>query len=427
MPDLIVIRDPKTGQEFEAPAGTPIPSGYEPVTSKGPLAQAVDTMASSYREKAAGAAEGVAQVLDKLGIPRGGITSKVGTGLVAPAPTVAGKAVETAQTLTAPLGLAARLIAPTAAGVGGAALEGSSPWEGGALGLTSTALGEATAGVTNLGRGLYAARGSRAATEAAGAREAQALSAGMRDVLPEIGPLLQRGNYDELLAFRDKLAGARSVVAQQKEAVEQAIAQKFAGQRLSDKYTMPPGAPDDVTGLMAHVKGLEADARRARAGLQPLSGRGGEAIADAAQANAFLQRVLAEADPALQAAYQKSVTDFDKALRLEEIARAATSNVRTNTPDAGNPDTQAVRALLQKKRERFPQETYGPVMDAVQLGRGNATASYEVPWFLRSFAPAPSTVSTVARPGAPQPTDVPPALLSVILGRALNSFMPGTR
>ena len=73
-------------------------------------------------------------------------------------------------------------------------------------------------------------------------------------------------------------------------------------------------------------------------------------------------------------------------------------------------------------RERFPAETYGPVFDAVQLGRGNYTTRYDMPWMARTAIPVPPSISRVERPGAPMPEPIPPALLSVILGRGLRSL-----
>lgn len=414
MADTIIIRDPSTGQKYEAPAGTPIPEGFEPIESKGPLRSAIDAISGSYREKAAGAAEGVSDVLGMLGLGgRESLPNRIGTAVIAPPPTLTGQAVSATQGL--PLGLAGRLAAPTAAGAIVGGIEEGTPMgaaRGGAVGLSSTMLGEGLTGGLNFGRSTYANRDTNAKAALDNAREMGGLSRAATEVLPQAGPLVRGGTYIEMSAMQDKVAGIKAAIGAQKDLVEQEIRNAFGNAPIN-------GAGDTIGSFMDKVKALNADARLARQGKQPLSGKGDQVIPEAAQADAYLRQQLGSHDPRLLAAYEKSVRDTDLAYRLDEIAGAATSRGPNVSP------AETVRDLLEKKRGKYPTQDYQPVYDAAQFGQDSVKRSYEVPWFIRSVLPVPPTVGTLRRPGAPQPQEIPPNILSTILGKALNSFTPG--
>jgi hypothetical protein len=335
-----------------------------------------------------------------------------------------------AQVATAPLSWGARLAIPPAVSGVSSLLTGETPMQAAQrAGVTmgGQIAGEGTGLVGNWTARKINQRTTTGASESAMGREAQAIGAGMADILPyETAPFLKQGGTpDELLRMRDPNA-LRQQLSLGKQLADQDVVSALKGRTylVGDQPMDASGALGALKELKAEVREMQRAKRIGTTEYNPLAAR--DFKEKAAQAEALERNIRRDLDaigaPQVRENYDAANKAFGDGMDLLDFLEAAQK--KTGTTGQTFASAEDLRKYLMQNRQYYPESTHGPLFDRIQLGRGDTPGSIEVPNVIPWVAPVGTKLNTLGRVGAPEPAQVPPALLDILFGRLLNSFNP---
>lgn len=430
MADKIAVRNSE-GVEYDIPTSDlqlAVSKGFTPVESKGPLRQAVDSAISSYQNAARNAKEGVGEVVRRVTSPNW-VNQETLTNAISPPQSATGAAIQGAMVAASPFRAATRIAAPIAAGAAVGTVEGKGPLMGGLEATAPVVGGELTAGLTNMGLRLHAQRATQRAAESASVRESGKVSDALTDIAPDTSMYLKGRTAQELMDLRDP--GAITKFAkQQLDTAEGNIGRAFQGQTWGTLvgHTLAPNPYANYTmpEIVDLLKTLKAQSRLVQDSAQPAARY--EAIRAADQLEAEFRRIVGNRDPQLLADRDLATGNYGKLMTLLDAVKAGTSKPGTNREVLL--DSEGMRKYIQRNREDYPAETYQPLLDALQVGKGTVTHNVNLPLLpfgrIGNLGVGSTRVGfgTAARPGAPPAPQVSPSLYDLFAQKILGTLNP---